>query len=89
MDDHAKTTSRVRFLRQVGVTLAAAVGAGALASAAKASGNCCATSGDPHGCGSCGTGKQFCWCNCSAAGTNSYCWPGGCVTIGNCIACPC
>lgn len=92
MDETEKRTSRGRFLRQVGVTLAAAVGAGKLASAAFAlGGNCCSSSGDPHNCGSCGTGRQYCFCDCTAAGTPSYCYQAasGCLAVGHCTPCPC
>jgi hypothetical protein len=75
--DTETPTSRGRFLKRLGVTVAAAVGAGALAKNAFASELCCANSS----CGSC-SGGFFCSCSCS-----------GCVAIclapGQCTACPC
>jgi hypothetical protein len=78
-------TSRSRFLRQLGVTLAAAVGAGALAARANAfPGDCCINCG----CGSC-DGGCYCFCDCSGIG-QSYCLQhsSGCVSQG-CTICPC
>lgn len=83
-----KTTSRGRFLKRLGLTLAAAVGvAGALASSALATpGQCCKDCGQ---CGSCGSGKCYCFCDCSGIG-QSYCWTAsqGCLSSG-CVSCPC
>jgi hypothetical protein len=83
-------TSRSRFLRQLGVTLAAAVGAGALAARAKAfPGDCCYDCG----CGGCtppqGGSGCYCWCDCSGIG-QSYCLQhsSGCVSQG-CTICAC
>lgn len=84
-------SSRSRFLKQVGVTLAAAVGFGALAARASASPFMCCPNA---GCGSCESGNMsgsYCFCDCTGTGTNSYCWQiqQGCVTGTGCIACPC
>ena len=82
------TTSRGRFLKRLGLTLAAAVGvAGALASSAFATtGQCCKDCGR---CNSCGSGKCYCFCDCSGIGS-SYCWTAsqGCLSSG-CVSCPC
>jgi hypothetical protein len=78
--------TRRRFLRQLGVTVLAAVGAGALAQSAFAVNNCCPS----DQCGTCqanGIPGKFCFCNCSGVGTTSYC-TNDCVT-GSCISCPC
>lgn len=85
MEGTENRRSRKRFLKQLGVALAAAIGFGALASSAYAAGNCCY---DPS-CGDC-TGGKYCFCDCSAAGEPSYCFtqPPGCVTTG-CVQCPC
>jgi hypothetical protein len=82
------TTSRGKFLKRLGVTLAAAIGvAGALASSALATpGQCCKDCGQ---CGSCGSGKCYCFCDCSGI-SQSYCWTAsqGCLSSG-CVSCPC
>jgi hypothetical protein len=88
-EDTAEVRStRSRFIRQVGMTLAAAVGFGALAARASASPfRCCPDSS----CGSC-SGGTYCLCDCSGTGTQSYCWQiqQGCIPSGGgCIACPC
>jgi hypothetical protein len=75
-------SSRVKFLRRLGVTLAAGVGAATFASVAHAAGRCC------HDC-SCGTcqGGCRCFCNCGGIG-DSYCWTSVCLASG-CVGCPC
>jgi len=81
-------STRGRFLKRVGMTLAAAVGvAAAYAAPAYAAGNCCKDCGR---CGTCASGKCFCWCDCSAVGGQSYCWTAqsGCLSSG-CVPCPC
>lgn len=84
-------TSRKRFLRQVGMTLLAAIGAGALAEAAFANpGQCCYDCG---GCGGCSTpdAPNGCYCRCDCTGiSQSYCWNyyTGCLS-GGCVSCPC
>lgn len=82
-------TSRHRFLRQLGMTAAAAIGAGAFArSIFAASGNCCPNSS----CGTCqanGKSGMFCYCDCSRVGSQSYC-TSDCITSGGgCQSCPC
>lgn len=73
---------RGRFIRQVGLTLAAAVGAGALASNAYATLNCC-----QQNCRSdCPGGTAAHWCVCTGI-SQDYC---GCfVPSQNCISGPC
>lgn len=91
MDENGNRINRGRFLRQVGVTLAAAMGAGALASHAFAApGQCC----EEPGCGECdrcgGTETNpacICYCDCTGI-SESYCWPDHCVD-NTCIPCPC
>lgn len=86
MEDAETRTSRPRFLRQVAVTLAAAVGAGALAARAYAlPGQCCKDCGR---CGACG-GGCYCHCDCTGIG-ESYCWTinTACLSEG-CRPCPC
>lgn len=80
-------TSRIRFLKQLGMTLAVGVGAAAaFARPAFAAGNCCRDCS----CGSCGGGNCYCFCDCSAVQTQSYCYtqPAGCLSTG-CVQCPC
>jgi hypothetical protein len=82
-----KRTSRSRFLRQLGTTLVAAVGAGVFAKAAFATVDCC---WDPN-CNSCttssGTPGHNCSCDCAGGCVNGYrCFPD---SIGGCTACPC
>lgn len=87
----AKTT-RGRFLKRLGVTLAAGIGvAGILASTASASaGHCCRNCSQ---CGSCGDKMNGCYCLCDCTGIgSSYCiqtssW---CQAPGDpCPMCPC
>lgn len=83
-------TGRKRFLRQLGVTLIAAVGAGALAEAAFANpGQCCP---DCSRCGTCAGGTGcYCYCDCTGI-SSSYCWNldnPGCRTNSTCVSCPC
>ncbi|MGE5105758.1 MAG: hypothetical protein ACM3NZ_13490 [Betaproteobacteria bacterium] len=85
--EEARTT-RPRFLRQLGVTLATAVGAGILARTAfAAEGQCCR---DCDNCGHCG--GDSCWCTCQCSSGN-YCFTGvgaACIAPnGGCITCPC
>jgi hypothetical protein len=84
-EQNEKRSSRSRFLRQLGVTMAAAVGAGALAARASAfPGDCC------YDC-SCGTCNGGCWCRCDC-GTFTYCMThsDGCRTTQHaCTICAC
>jgi hypothetical protein len=76
-----RRTTRPRFLKQLGATLMVGLGAGALASAARAdhtTGHCCPATnpssqctrpGDPQ---SCTGGQTLFHCNCSGVGQN-YC----------------
>lgn len=70
MEVEKHQSSRGRFLRGVGLTLAAAVGAAAYPAVARASVNCCPTSG----CETlqCGPGERRFFCDC-APGLPSYC----------------
>jgi hypothetical protein len=86
-ETHQSRYGRGRFLRQLGVTLTFALGAGGLASAARAqhaAGHCCeitpGTCPDPGGPQSCsGTDKLY-HCNCTGI-SQDYCvcqredWP--------------
>lgn len=77
----APRRSRKWFVRQIGVTLMAALGAGALAKTAFATVNCCVDAS----CGSCTTinGQPGIYCSCDAAG--------GCTQIclsSGCTGCP-
>lgn len=88
MEDIESRTSRGRFLRQVAATVAAAVGAGALASSAYAVGQCCPSCTQ---CNSCGFQKCYCHCSCGGIG-ESYCLStdAGCLDEGgSCIPCGC
>ena len=93
MEYEEKTTSRPRFLRQVAVTLAAAVGAGTFASRAwSAPGDCCYNNcqcGSQLPSGTCPQGQCFCFCDCTGI-SSSYCWDtlGACRSSG-CQPCPC
>jgi hypothetical protein len=84
LEEIAPKSSRKRFLRQLGMTLAAAIGAGTFAKSAFAFNNCC------KNCASCGTCSGGCWCfcDCSGAGTQSYCSTVSCLSAG-CVTCPC
>lgn len=76
-----RKTTRPRFLKQLGTTLAVGIGAGALASVARAdhtAGHCCPATnpqtqctgnGDPQ---SCPPGQTLFHCNCSGISRN-YC----------------
>jgi hypothetical protein len=89
MEQIEKRTGRMRFLKQLGVTLAAAVGAGAFASAARATAGLCCR--DCSRCPSCGTGQCYCYCDCTGIG-ESYCLttPSGCFALGHsCVTCGC
>lgn len=84
-------TGRRRFLKQVVVTLATAVGAGAFAKAAFAiPGQCCRNCDT---CGFCGGNNCWCYCDCSGTGSPSYCFTGvgsACMSpTSSCILCPC
>lgn len=83
-----KPTTRRRFIRQLGMTLAAAVGAGVLAKSAFAvEGDCCRDCG----CGSC-AGGCYCRCDCGAGGTYCYTVIAGCIQSGDSACghlCPC
>ncbi len=89
----APRSSRGKFLKRLGLTLAAGIGvAGVLASSAFATpGRCCVVSGDTNctqtGCGSC-SGGCICKCDCTGIG-ESYCWTGHCLSPGQCVNCPC
>lgn len=88
MDENENGTSRRRFLKQLGVTLAVALGAGALAESAFAAGQCCRNC---NACGGCGGTSCYCYCDCSGIG-ESYCFvaDAGCVAQGSgCIRCGC
>ncbi len=87
-EESLKTSTRPRFRKQLGVTLAA--GIGALTFAAKAfatSGNCCAS----DTCGGCGDprdGNKWCYCDCP--GGTDYCWFNPATAcIHGCVSCPC
>lgn len=93
MDEETeKKTTRKRFLKQLGVTLAVGVGAGAFASTALAdhqAGHCCPSGsgpcthpGDPT---SCPQGQNLFHCNCSGIGQD-YCL---CTTQTQCYNGPC
>jgi hypothetical protein len=88
-EQNEKKSSRSRFLRQLGVTLAAAVGAGALAARANAyPGECCR---DCNQCNTCGDGGCYCWCDCTGI-SQSYCmtFSDGCRGSHQaCTICPC
>lgn len=70
-------TTRTRFLKGLGMTVAAVVGAGVFAKNAFADPLCCS---DPS-CPSCPGGN---WCSCSCPGCVAVC-----LGQGHCIACPC
>jgi len=72
-----KPTSRRRFIKQLGMTVAAVVGAGALAKNAFASPLCCYDTSCP----SC-PGGHYCRCSCPGC-------VAACLAPGNCIPCPC
>jgi hypothetical protein len=83
-------TSRRRFLKQLGVTVAAAFGAvSAMAATARAaSGNCCRNCDE---CGNIFCAQNECHCLCDCGGS-SYCWtgPGSCRAEGaGGVSCPC
>lgn len=85
MNIEDRKSSRRKFLRGVGVTLAAAVGAAAYPSLAHASINCCPNESlcPPGNC----PGQHNIFCDCSQApGTNSYCI---CQSSSNCYSGPC
>ncbi len=81
-------TSRRRFLRQIGVSLAVGLGAVALPSRSRASaqdnGQCCISSS--HCPGSCPGGQARYWCDCL-----SYNYCTGCLSTdrGTCYLAPC
>jgi hypothetical protein len=82
-------TSRGRFLKRMGVFVAAAVGAGTLAKSAFANGVCCWNSSCPT-CGVDGSPGHQCLCPCG--GGNDYCWSLSCFkdSTGGCLSsCPC
>lgn len=91
-ETHESRYGRRRFLRQLGVTLTFALGAGGLASAARAShaaGHCCQiddnTCPHPEGPQSCQQGNLF-HCNCTGI-SQDYC---ACFPSGQqCIQGPC
>lgn len=87
-----KTTTRARFLKQLGVTLAVGVGAGALASGARAdhtAGHCCPNCDKCPG-GNCPAGTCPMRCNCDGIG-ESYCLFNECKepVSSNCRSGPC
>jgi hypothetical protein len=90
MDENENMTSRGRFLKRLGATLAAAVGMGVFASTARATaGQCCK---DCNRCGqdsNCNGSRCYCFCDCDSIGP-SYCLTSsaGCLS-GGCIACGC
>lgn len=85
------TTTRGRFLRQLAVTLAVGVGAGALASAARAdhtAGHCCPKGPEdtcPGGDPTCNPDETIFHCNCTGIGSD-YCV---CSTRTECYNGPC
>lgn len=84
MELEEQRSSRRRFLRGVGLTLAAAVGAAAFPGVARASVNCCPTSGCTDL--TCtGQGERRFFCDC-APGLPSYCI---CSTSAGCYQGPC
>jgi hypothetical protein len=86
MEENENRTSRGRFLKQLGLTLGAAVGVGALAAPAFANpGTCCYDTT----CGSCGSEGWF-WCRCQCFDYN-YCWTSehACRGSFQCFSCPC
>lgn len=85
----AQRSSRRSFLRAVGVTALAVVGAGVFTRSAFASGNCCYDA-CKCGAGSCPSGECQCYCDCTGTGTGSYCTTdsGHCISS-SCIQCPC
>lgn len=85
--EETEKTSRPRFLRQLGVTLAAALGVGVFAKQAFASTLCCWDSG----CATCNvnatTPGHHCSCDCFPG-----CWNDSpCISDEShgCISCPC
>lgn len=94
MEESEGRISRTRFLRQLGITLAAAVGAVTFARSAYAvDGNCCRNCSQ---CGTCLKNNQpgcYCYCDCSGSGTGTenYCYQteAGCRLSQDCIPCPC
>ena len=88
--DVEKPTSRRRFLRQLGMTLAVGIGAAALPSRSRASaqdnGQCCIASDSRcSGASQCPGGQVKYWCDCLSY---SYCT--NCTTnIGTCYLAPC
>lgn len=97
--DAPSRTSRKRFLKQLGVTLAVGVGAAVTPGVVFAQNrqgqrpevvyNCCP---DTHGhCsnGDCGQGKVHYYCDCSREGQNSYCTLDCTPTNSTCYNGPC
>lgn len=82
--EETNRTSRTRFLKQLGATLAAGVGVLAFASNTGAQVlNCCPDTS----CGPCGGNLQPKRCDCSIIGEGSYC---ACMNCGqNCCNGPC
>ncbi len=77
-------TTRPRFIRHVGLAVAAGLGIAALRpEAAFAVNNCC-----PSECGSCSHPLTVYYCDCSSAGTESYC-TSQCVHPQGCYNGPC
>jgi hypothetical protein len=80
----APRSTRRRFMKQMGVTLAAAAGFGAFASRAFATfGQCCENCLQ---CAGCSSSHCFCLCDCGADG--SYCATALACQAG-CQMCPC
>lgn len=83
MEENESRYGRGRFLRQIGLTLAAAVGAGALASNAYATLNCCPARPE-NNCPTCPQGNKF-YCVCTGISEN-YCI---CASGTDCYSGPC
>lgn len=78
--------TRPRFLKQLGVTLAAAVGLASFASRAfGGTGNCCENC---FQCSACSVSTCVCYCDCSQVGGKNYCFTGSPCQSG-CQPCPC
>jgi hypothetical protein len=79
-----QTTDRRRFLKRVGITLAAGIGLAAFPGHAKAFVNCCQSACDPGY--ACGPGQVAFWCSCGGPGWD-YCVCHDCGV--NCYLGPC
>lgn len=81
MEISEEPTNRRRFVKQIGVALAAAVGAGWLVQAASAGVLCCADTTCPTCTLSGGGSGYLCTCDCTSCAI--------CQPLGQCTACPC